>query len=382
MRVLYVTHYSGFYGANRSLLRLILELREIYGVIPLVIVPMKGVFTNELNEKEIDFEIYRFYNWQNIGNSWMVSFTKQALNWFLFANIAKDLKKKKIGIDLIHTNTSITNLGGYLSKVLNIPHIWHIREFGALDFNTKYLNGIKKAGKYYESHSNHIVAISKKLKDYYSNYISEKKIKVIYNGVELNENLTKGFNSKDSLRLCFVGVITENKNQMEAIRACEYLIKKNVTDFMLQFVGDGPDAYHPSLVNYVREKHLENHVEFVGYVDKINPILEKSDVGIVCSKNEAFGRVTVEYMAQKMPVIASNTGANPEIIEHGSTGYLYEIGNYKSLALHIQRLIEDRSLLINLGKNAYATAARKFTSKINTDTIFELYREVKGNKIS
>lgn len=378
MNVLYITHYAGFYGANRSLLRLILELRDDYGVNPLVILPTKGLFVNELAKNDVAYKIFRFYNWQNIGSSWLKSYSKHLLNTYFFRAIATDLGKCEFTADLIHTNSSITNLGGFLSKAMSLPHIWHIREFGLLDFNAEYTRGIKKAGKYYDKNATVIVAISKRLKQYYADYISSQKIEVIYNGVLIDRNFEKQYAAAQKpLKLCFVGVVTENKNQMEAILACEHLIKvKKVTDFVLQIVGDGPDAYYPSLKSYVAKNQLEEHVEFLGYVKEIGSVLQNSDLGIVCSRNEAFGRVTVEFMAHKIPVIATNAGANPEIIEHGHDGYLYDLGNPIHLADYIQKLIEDRSLLADMGHQAHNSALQKFTSEKNTKKLFELYERV------
>ena len=87
-------------------------------------------------------------------------------------------------------------------------------------------------------------------------------------------------------------------------------------------------------------------------------ILQRSDVGLMLSTNEAFGRVTVEYMMQNLAVIASDTGANPEIITNGETGLLYELGDVESLADKMKSLIEDHTLLGALAEKGKQHAYR------------------------
>jgi len=219
------------------------------------------------------------------------------------------------------------------------------------------------------------VAISEDLRKYYSRYISSKKIKVIYNGVKREAKFEKKWNISFPLRICFAGSISQNKNQLEAIKACENLIKIEVTDFRLYILGDGENNYHSNLKEYVKQKKLENYVIFMGYVPDISKFLERYDIGVVCSKREAFGRVTAEYLMHKMPVIACDTGANKEIIEHGKSGYIYPYGNHIVLAKYIKRYIDDRKKIEVMGNHGHKRAIIEFLSKKNAKRILETYIE-------
>ena len=57
------------------------------------------------------------------------------------------------------------------------------------------------------------------------------------------------------------------------------------------------------------------------------------DIGVVCSASEGFGRVTVEYMLSKLVVVASNSGANPELLCNGEYGLLFRTFDEKDLSL-------------------------------------------------
>ena len=76
MKIIFITHYSGFYGANRSLLKLISELKEFYNIEALIILPSQGKFVSELDKEGVNYRIFKFYNWQNIKNGWLKTRTK------------------------------------------------------------------------------------------------------------------------------------------------------------------------------------------------------------------------------------------------------------------------------------------------------------------
>ena len=373
LKVIYVTHYGGFYGANKSLLQLILELRENHGVLPLVLMPLGGKFVAQLEKHGIEYRIIKHYNWLNVGDSQIKSLIKRLLNNYYFFRSRKVVEGLHTKFSLIHTNTSVSPLGGYLSSKLVIPHIWHLREFGKEDFNAEYYCGIVKAGRYIQSHSNKVVVISKSLQKYYSKYISTEKIQVVYNGIKYDEAFQKDFNETGPLRIVFVGVITSNKNQMEAVRACNELVKDGVHNFTLSFLGDGPDGYIDEVKAFVKKNKLQDKISFLGFVDDVNKVLDSSDVGLVCSNKEAFGRVTIEFMMRMLPVIVSNTGVNPELVEHERAGFVYQHKDFESLANYIKFFIKNRDALKKMGVYAHQLAGNKFSSRKNSQEIYQLY---------
>ena len=377
MKVLFITHYSGFYGANRSLLQLIIELRENFLVQPTVIVPKEGEFVAELKKNNIPILMFKYYNWLNGERSYLKSIIKKGLNFYCFREIKNCLiKKNDFKFDIIHTNSSATNLGGVLSKYLKVPHLWQIREYGCLDYNLVYYDGIRRATPFIEENSSFIVVISEDLKKYYSKYIDSNKLKVIYNGIKIPTPIVKQKES-EILNLCFVGAISENKNQIEAIKACKYLKEElKVENFIMHIIGDGDKSYLKSLKQYVFDNGLEHKIKFVGYLNDINQFLNKMDVGLVCSKKEAFGRVTIEYMMHKMPVIASNTGANSELIKDCFNGFLYQYGDFKELASKIKKFYNNRDLIESIGESGYNNAIEKYSSEKNTSSIFAVYRKL------
>ena len=132
---------------------------------------------------------------------------------------------------------------------------------------------------------------------------------------------------------------------------------------------------------YISSYGLEKYVKMWGYRKDVQKILKKMQVGIVPSLNEAFGRVTVEFMMEKMPVIGANTGGTVELISNNIDGYLYQVGDYEDLARYMEKYLQNPNLIIEHGQNGYEKASVEFKKQKNTDMIKKLYDFVlKGGK--
>src|SRR5690606_6596919 len=100
------------------------------------------------------------------------------------------------------------------------------------------------------------------------------------------------------------------------------------------------------------------------------------DVGIICSRFEAFGRVTVEYMYNRLVVVGSSSGATSELIGSNDKGYLYQLGDIEDFASKLLHIEKNRFILPEVGNRASEYATTKFSSELNTKTIFDLYRNL------
>lgn len=279
---------------------------------------------------------------------------------------------KNMNIDLIHTNSSVISIGVYLSKRLGIPHVWHLREFGHKDYNLKYIYNFNYVRKMFES-ADCLIAISSSIEKHYRNLAPKSKIKLVYNGINNKAYTNMARQDVDILNFCCVGLINDNKNQMEIIRAVNNLVKKNTSGFIVNIIGDGDKDYIDKIISYIDKNNLEKYVNLWGYRNDIDKILPRMQVGIIPSKKEAFGRVTVEYMMNKLPVIGSDGGGTSEIIRDNVTGYLYKSGNFEELSKCMSKYIKDKQLREKHGKNAFEDSIDRFTMEANTNSIYSIY---------
>lgn len=382
MRVLFITHYVGYYGANKALLQLIIDLKE-KNIIPIVLVPFDGQFCKVLESNNIEYVIKNFHNWRydSKKNKFAIRYLKLVYYLFCdFLNILpfyRTLKRKKIS--LIHTNSSMIPIGGIMAKLLRIPHVWHLREFGeGMDYDNYFYLGKKLSGKIMSYTSDSIVAISQAIKDYYATIIREKEIEIIYDGISIEKvNLAVPLKKKDKkINVCIVGRVSPGKNQLEILKALKFLKKSVLEKILLYIIGDGDAEYLDTLNDFVINNKLTAYVKFLGYRDDVYSLLEKMHIGVVSSEYEGFGLVTIEYMLHKVAVIASNSGANLELIQNEKNGLIYTLGDYVELANRIELLVNNLTLKEFLVENAFEYAKEKFESKKNAKEIFSIYNKI------
>ena len=77
---------------------------------------------------------------------------------------------------------------------------------------------------------------------------------------------------------------------------------------------------------------MKDKFKFYGKCKDLKKILNESDIGILSSSEEGFSNSILEYMAKKLPVIATDVGGNSEVVKHGYNGYIVKKGDYKNFA--------------------------------------------------
>jgi hypothetical protein len=108
--------------------------------------------------------------------------------------------------------------------------------------------------------------------------------------------------------------------------------------------------------------------------------MNAADAVLVCSRMEAFGRVTVEAMLLNKPVIGTNTGGTMELIEEGRTGLTYEPGNAHQLANQIEKLIQDPVLRRTLAENGNKFANENFSKEKFSGAYYQELMRFKSSK--
>jgi N-acetyl-alpha-D-glucosaminyl L-malate synthase BshA len=110
----------------------------------------------------------------------------------------------------------------------------------------------------------------------------------------------------------------------------------------LHLAGDGPERSHvEALVSLLG---LADDVTFFGERVDVAKVLQGSDVFLLPSETESFGLGALEAMACGVPVVASNVGGLPEVVQDGETGFLAAVGNIEAMAKHVRDLLADPDL--------------------------------------
>ncbi|WP_083928282.1 glycosyltransferase family 4 protein [Spirosoma panaciterrae] len=371
MKILFITHYSSMYGANKSLCSLLLDLRSTYKLTPLVLLPSHGAICEFLEKHQIEYIVSPFYWWVNSERGvykCLLNIRKQIVNYYRINAILAMLEDYNIGA--VYSNSIVINLGYFISSRLNCPHIWHFRE--SMDsYNFKFSLGKRFAAFFFIYSAQKYILISDYLMRYYSPLLPHDRVIRIYNGLSLNCSVPS-FTKMTNMNIAVVGVISSQKNQMDILRASLLLRHRGYANFTLHFIGTAQSSYLTQIKTFLKENNLDSFCQFHGHVSNVHALLDSMHLGIVTSRDEAFGRVSIEYMLHSMPVIASNSGANPELIKMGENGFLYELFNSTELANYIEYFLNNSESMRKMGIQARKFAEANFSQEQNSRNVYEV----------
>ncbi len=145
-------------------------------------------------------------------------------------------------------------------------------------------------------------------------------------------------------------------------------------DARLVLVGDGPEYGRTRAL--VEELGLAERVHFVGVIDEVESVLAGADLLLLPSETESFGLVALEAMASGVPVVATRVGGLPEVVEHGVTGFLAEVGDIEGMAADALRILADCQTLQRFGRAARERALRLFDYRDVVPRYEAIYRRV------
>jgi glycosyltransferase involved in cell wall biosynthesis len=138
----------------------------------------------------------------------------------------------------------------------------------------------------------------------------------------------------------------------------------------LAIIGDGPEK--ESLELQIKDLALENKVFLLGQMPNAYQYLNAFDIFVLSSVKEGFPWALLEAMSAKLPVIATNVGANPEIIESGKNGLLVEAGKPEKISEALELLISNEAVRREFGIQAHQTVLFKFDLKKMIDQVVAL----------
>ncbi len=128
----------------------------------------------------------------------------------------------------------------------------------------------------------------------------------------------------------------------------------------LVMVGDGPER--PRAQAAAREEGVEDDVIFLGKHTAVEELLACADLFLLPSTSESFGLAALEAMACGVPVVASQVGGLPEVVEEGVTGHLLPVGDVEGMARAGIRLLEDEAAWDTASRGARARAVERFSA--------------------
>ncbi|MCG8099014.1 MAG: glycosyltransferase family 4 protein [Candidatus Thiodiazotropha taylori] len=300
---------------------------------------------------------------------------------FVYGNKYKRLLQEN-SVDLLHLNNSIIRNNNWIVAALmaRVPCITHER--GINEHYPAISKFLAKRLKAIISISN---SVTERLTD---NGVDREQIVTIHNGIDPDDVRLK-VSDQDMLQqlkigddfnvIGVIGNIKEWKGQEVAVRAMRKVVDAFPKTVCL-LIGDTSkeDAYYQErLKSLITELGLESNIIFTGHVKNVPDYLNVLDIMLHTSIDpEPFGRVLIEAMSLSKPLIASNDGAIPEIVEHEKTGLTFTPGDHDHLADSVIRLLQDRDYAEQIGKAGFDRLMDHFHINVNVQKTELLYERI------
>ncbi len=236
--------------------------------------------------------------------------------------------------------------------------------------------------RYSIEQSDGVTAISNYLRDRTQRVFDVKnRIEVIYNSVNCDvyvrnpegaAEMRAEYAPNNERVLVHLSNFRPVKRLTDVIEIFDRVHKKIPSKLLL--IGDGPDR---SVAEWLAvQKGIHNDVLFLGKQDQIYEKLAIADIMLMPSELESFGLAALEAMACEVVPISTRAGGVPEVIEHGKTGYLADVGDVETMARYAIELLNDEVRLREMGKLARVAAMDRFCATKIVKQYEDFYRRV------
>ena len=265
-----------------------------------------------------------------------------------------------------------------LCKMLHIKVVLHCH--GACF--EKFYDSVKESKKEYIkktfAKTEKVIVLSESWKEFFKTIVDENKIAVLYNSVNVPNKIDRNDLNKVPTGL-FLGRIGKRKGAYDLIEAVKALKNEGIT-LKILMAGDGEIQKAKDII---KKENIEDRIEVLGWIDnkQKEEYLKSSDFYILPSYDEGMPMSVLEAMSYSLPVITTDVGGIPEIIQNEENGILIKPGDSKEIAKTIKQLLNDEKLRQKISKNAYKTIYNKFNLDNYINSLDKIYKKIKRKNI-
>lgn len=373
MKVLYVLHSTNPDGSTKSFLTMAKGMVEL-GVSIMIVGPTPRVdFFKKIECLGVDYKAIHIAEntYPSIIQTSKVVYYLKILNLFrrrmkFYRELYTVVKQYKP--DIIHTNCGTINEGFKVSRKLNIPHVWHIREHQGE--NTIWRPFPNQKSFECKLQSSNVITITHELMRYY-NLKPNLTRRVIYNGIL--PQTSKIYRWPKDKYFLVSSRISEEKGIDDVIESFSKFCRIR-NDYKLIVLGDGDETYVQHLKNRISTLGCESYVEWKGYVSDVLPYMQKATSLIVASKYEGFGRMTAEALINGCAVIGSNNSGTKEILDY-TGGFLFNTNDEMLECMNTVASLSESEYL-SLMEPAQKKAVEAFCVENHINQVLKFYKDI------
>ncbi|MBI5530040.1 MAG: N-acetyl-alpha-D-glucosaminyl L-malate synthase BshA [Candidatus Doudnabacteria bacterium] len=233
--------------------------------------------------------------------------------------------------------------------------------------------------KYSVERSNGVTAVSQNLKNDTIKFLkTEKDIEVIYNFYSPPAPKKTHNAMRRELKIKDSDVLAIHLSNVRPVKRIPDLLKvaakmKTQKNFKLLILSGGDFKPFKPLVKKLK---LGKQLIVKENVKDIENYLNAADLGLYTSETESFGMGILETMSYENPIVSTNVGGVPEVMEEGKSGFLLALGDVSGMANKVKLLVNNENLRKQMGQHAKKIACEKFCSKVVVPQYLEYYKKI------
>ena len=246
--------------------------------------------------------------------------------------------------------------------------------------------------RYLYCFSKGIFTVSKAILNQFLDFADKKKsnkVQKLYLGVEIIKNERTKMELREFLQLPQNKILLCNISAIEHIKGLDVLCeaiallktKYKLTNFACCHLGglradnEQSRIYRDSIYDLCEKMNIKDVMFWLGHRNDIGEILSAFDIYVHPSRMEGLGLVNVEAGIQSLPLVGSNVGGIPEVVQEGENGLLFDSDNAEQLAERLYKLINDEKLRAEMGQKSFEIVIENFSIETQTEKLINLYFE-------
>lgn len=291
--------------------------------------------------------------------------------------LARVARRERVA--LVHSNVMRASFyAAPATRLAGRPLVWHVRDIHGEGWYLRLMCRLAA----------HAIAISRAVA---APIPCASRTSIVYNGLDL-----AGFELADGRRfraesglspeqplVGIVGRLVQWKGQRDFLDAAARVLQRH-PETRFAVVGDAlftsDHDERADLRRYAERLGIAGSVLFTGHRDDVTDVMAGLDLLVHCSIAEPFGRVLIEGMAARCPVVAYADGGVPEIVEDGITGLLVPPRDTQALANAIDALLDDPVRRVTMGEAGRQRVAERFTAAATARQVEAIYDDILKNR--
>ncbi len=289
---------------------------------------------------------------------------------------------RKLNLDCLHSHLFGPIIAfAPLAWLIRLPHVGTLHDVYMIEDAPRRILLIKFAAIL----KTQLVAVSKPMRAFYQRAanFSEDKIAYIPNATPKNKQLQQRASIRKQLQLKDTDTAVFTVGRLVSLKRFDILINamayiKENSAIKTFIVGAGPEKM--VLQQLINKLNIPDRVMLLGERNDVYELLAAADIFTLTSETEGMSKSILEALASNLPVIATDVGGNQDLVHHDDNGYLINDHSPETLSLYIEKLAQDKTLRLEMGKNSQLLLEQEYNPELFLLRHLNIYKKVTNKK--